>query len=203
MNRLERKSKSVAIGLRAKTGRAVAVVLGGRVEAPQILKRVELRLVDPAFPETGQPYHEVLDLPWDKAQMAVRKIASRIKTTASKEIGRLVREAQAEGAIVCEIGIVGAGERNLEKIGSTHIRAHAAEGVLFRAVLEAGAVANDVPNRRFDERSLEKIAETELKLSPERIKAQLAEMGRSVGSPWRADEKAAAIAAWLALSKQC
>ena len=121
---------------------------------------------------------------------------------ASKQIGRLVREAQADGAIVCEIGIVGAGERNLEKIGSTHIRAHAAEGVLFRAVLEAGATANDLPNRRFDERSLDKIAETELKLSSTRIKAQLAEMGRSVGSPWRADEKAAAIAAWLALSNQ-
>lgn len=202
MNKLDRKSRSVSIGLRAKTGRAVAVVLGGSVDAPQVLKRVEIGLVDPAFPETRQPYHQVLDLPWEKAQVAVRKIASRIEKVASKEIGRLVREAQAEGAIVREIGIVGAGERNLEKIGSTHIRAHAAEGVLFRAVLEAGAAANDVPNRRFDERSLDKIAETELKLSPSRIKAQLAEMGRSVGSPWRADEKAAAIAAWMALSKQ-
>lgn len=200
MNKSARKSRSVTIGLRAKTGRAVAVVLGGSVDAPRILKRVEIRLVDPAFPETGQPYHEVLDLPWDKAQVAVRKIASRIEKTASKEIGRLVREAQAEGAIVCGIGIVGAGERNLEKIGSAHIRAHAAEGVLFRAVLEAGSAANDVPNRRFDERSLDKIAETELRMSTTKIKAQLAQFGRSVGSPWRADEKAAAIAAWLALS---
>ena len=195
-------SRLVSIGLRAKTGRAIAVVLGGRLDAPQVLNRVELRIADPAYPETSQPYHEVLDLPWDKAQIAVRKIASKIEKIASREIGRLVREAQAEGAIVCGIGIVGAAERNLEKIGSTHIRAHAAEGVLFRAVLEAGAAANDIPNRRFDERSLDKIAETELRLSTTEIKAQLAEMGRSVGSPWRADEKAAAMAAWLALSKQ-
>jgi hypothetical protein len=195
-------SRSVSIGLRAKTGRAIAVVLGGRFDAPQILKRVELRIADPAYPETSQPYHEVLDLPWDNAQVAVRAIASRIEKVASKEIGRLVREAQAEGAIVCGIGIVGAAERNLERIGSTHIRAHAAEGVLFRAVLEAGAAANDVPNRRFDERSLDEIAETELRLSTTRIKAQLAEMGRCVGSPWRADEKAAATAAWVVLSTQ-
>jgi hypothetical protein len=98
------------------------------------------------------------------------------------------------------VGIVGAGERNLEKIGSTHIRAHAAEGVLFRAVLEAGAAGNDLPNRRFDEKNLDKTAESELKVSSAKIKGTLAEMGRSAGSPWRADEKAAALAAWLALA---
>ena len=194
-----REGTSVSIGLRAKTGRAIAVVLGGRVDAPQVLKRVELKLADPAYPETSQPYHEVLDLPWDKAQIAVRKIASRIEKKTAREIARLVREAQADGAVVCGVGIVGAGDRNLEKIGSTHIRAHAAEGVLFRAVLEAGAAANNLPNRRFDERSLDQTAESQLNLSTAEIKAHLADMGRSAGSPWRADEKAAATAAWLAL----
>lgn len=192
--------RSVSIGLRAKTGRAIAVVLGGRLDSPQVLKRVELKLADPAFPETSQPYHEVLDQPWEKAQTAVRTIAARIEKLATKELARLVGEAQAEGAIVCGVGIVGAGDRNLEKIGSTHIRAHAAEGVLFREVLEVGAAANDLPNRRFDERSLDETAESELKLPIAKIKAHLAEMGRSAGSPWRADEKAAATAAWLALA---
>lgn len=198
--KLQIEDSLVSIGLRAKTGRAIAVVLGGRLDSPHVLKRVELKLADPAFPETSQPYHQVLDLPWEEAQVAVRKIASRIEKLASKELARLVREAQAEGAIVCGVGIVGAGDRNLEKIGSTHIRAHAAEGVLFRAVLEAGAAANALPNRRFDERSLDQTAEAELKLPIAKIKAQLVEMGRSAGSPWRADEKAAATAAWLALA---
>lgn len=193
-------SSSVSVGLRAKTARAIAVVLGGQIDSPYVLTRVELKLADPAFPETSQPYHEVLDLPWAKAQMAVRKIASRIEKLASKELARLVREAQAEGAIVCGVGIVGAGDRNLEKIGSTHIRAHAAEGVLFREVLEVAAAANALPNRRFDERSLDATAELELNLPIAKIKAHLAEMGRSAGSPWRADEKAAATAAWLALA---
>jgi hypothetical protein len=202
MTKSRGKKASVSIGLRAKTGRAIAVVLGGGVDAPHVLKRVEIRLHDPASPATFQPYHEVLDLPWDKAQVAVRKIASKIERIATKEIARLVSEAQADGAIVCGVGIVGAGERNLEKIGSTHIRAHAAEGVLFRAVLESGSAANDLPNRRFDERSLDKTAESELKVSTAKIKATLAEMGRSAGSPWRADEKAAATAAWLALASR-
>jgi hypothetical protein len=141
-----------------------------------------------------------MDLPWSKATVAVRRIASRIERVASRELARLVREAHKDGLIVGAVGIVGAGERNLEKIGSTHIRAHAAEGVLFREVLEFAAAANKLSSRRFDERSLEMTAELELKLPLAIIRARLAEMGRSVGSPWRADEKAAAIAAWLVLA---
>ena len=195
------QSSAVAIGLRAKTGRAIAVMLGGQLDAPRVLKRIELRLTDPGFPETMQPYHEVLDLPWNKAQASVRKIAAKIEKLARKEIAALVKEARAQGLVVSGVGIVGAGDRNLEKIGSTHIRAHAAEGVLFRQVLEAGAAANDLPQRRFDERTLDGTAELELNLPVARIKAKLAEMGRAAGSPWRADEKAAATAAWLALAK--
>jgi hypothetical protein len=195
-----KRQTPISVGLRAKTGRAIAVVLGGELDSPRVLKRVELKTADPSFPETSQPYHEVLDLPWEKAEAAVRKIALRIEKQASKEIARLVREVQAEGEVVCGVGIVGAADRNLEKIGSTHIRAHAAEGVLFRAVLEVGAAANALPNRRFDERSLDQTAESELKLPIAKIRAHLSEMGRATGSPWRADEKAAATAAWLALA---
>lgn len=190
----------VGVGLRAKTGRAIAVMVGGSLDSPRVLRRLELKLADPAFPETSQPYHEVLDLPWEKAQSAVRKIATRIEKLASKELARLIREARADGFEVCGAGIVGAGDRNLEKIGSTHIRAHAAEGVLFREVLEVAARANDLPSRRFDERGLDAASELELKRPIAEIKAHLAEMGRSAGSPWRTDEKAAATAAWLVLA---
>lgn len=194
------ESKAASIGLRAKTGRAFAVALTGPLNSPRVIKRLEFSVVDPASPGTYQPYHEVLDLPWEQAQKRVQKLARKIERVAAKALRSLVRELESEGFIVCGVGIVGAGERNLEKIGSTHIRAHAAEGVLFRQVLEVAAEANELPNRRFDERSLDQTVESELKLSLEKIKAQLAEMGREAGSPWRADEKAAATAAWLVLA---
>lgn len=128
-------SNTVSIGLRAKTGRAIAVVLSGPLNSSRVIRRVELSLVDPADPATHQPYHEVMDLPWEQAQVAVRKTAVRIEKLATKALARLVTELQAEGFQVRGVGIVGAGHRNLEKFGSTHIRAHAAEGVLFRQVL--------------------------------------------------------------------
>ena len=194
------KSQTASIGLRAKTARAIAVVLAGPLDAPRVVRRTELTLADPAAPATSQPYHEVMDLPWDKAQLAVKKIASRIEAVASKALARLVKEVQAEGYVVSGVGVVGAGDRNLERIGSTHIRAHAAEGVLFRRVLEVAAQENSLPSRRLDERSLDESAASELNLPVTKLKGQLAEMGRAVGSPWRTDEKAATIAAWLALA---
>ena len=195
------ESKTASIGLRAKTGRAIAVVLTGPITAPRVIKRLEFSVVDPAAPETYQPYHEVLDLPWEQAQKGAQKMARKIERVAAKALRSLVRDLESEGFNVRGVGIVGAGERNLEKIGSTHIRAHAAEGVLFRRVLEVAAEANELPNRRFDERSIDQTVESELKFPISKIKAQLAEMGRGAGSPWRADEKAAATAAWLVLAR--
>jgi hypothetical protein len=193
-------SEAVSIGLRAKTARAIAVVLAGPVDSPRVVRRVEVVLSDPAMPATSQPYHEVMDLPWERATVAVRKSAKKIESIASKALARLIGDAQGEGYAVRVVGIVGAGNRNLEKIGSTHIRAHAAEGVLFREVLEVAAAANKVRSRTFDQRSLDETAALELQLPIEKLKGCLGEMGRGAGSPWRADEKAAATAAWLALA---
>jgi len=194
------ESRTASIGLRAKTGRAIAVVLTGPLSSPRVIKRFEFSTVDQAAPETFQPYHEVLDLPWEQAQKATQKMARKIERVATKALKSLVRDLQAEGFNVCGVGIVGAGERNLEKIGSTHIRAHAAEGVLFRQVLEVAASANQLKNRRFDDRSIDQTVESELKLPLAKFKARLTAMGREAGSPWRGDEKAAATAAWVVLA---
>ena len=194
------RDETVSIGLRSKTARAIAVVLGGPLDKPRVMKRLELSLADPRVPATVQPYHEVMDLPWDRAKVDVRKTAAKIEAVASQALAHLVREMQKEGLLVCGVGVVGAGERNLEKIGSTHIRAHAAEGVLFRQVLEFAAAASGLPCRTFDERTLDETAARELERPLARLKAQLADLGKSAGPPWRADEKAAATAAWLAFA---
>jgi hypothetical protein len=193
-------SQEVSIGLRAKTARAIAVILAGPLGSPRVLRRAELILWDPAVPATGQPYHEVMDMPWERSKVAVQKIERRIERVASKALADFVRRAKADGFIVRGVGIAGAGDRNLEKIGSTHIRAHAAEGVLFRRVLEVAAATNHLQSSSFDERILEETAAAELRRPVGKLKTLLGEMGRAVGSPWRADEKTAATAAWLALA---
>jgi hypothetical protein len=190
---------NASLGLRAKTARAIAVILAGPLDSPHVLIRAELGLTDPNVPATGQPYHEVLDMPWQKAKESVRETATLIEAAATGSLASLLLQARQQRLEICGAGIVGAGERNLEKIGNSHIRAHAAEGVLFRRVLEVAAERNGLVSLTLAERDIERLAELELGRPATELNKKIAEMGRLVGRPWRADEKAAATAAWLAL----
>ena len=188
-----------SIGFKAKTGRAIAVVLCGPAESPQIAKRTELALTDPRVPETSQPHHEVMELPWDEAQVAVQPFVSAIERVATAALAQLVRELQSENLKVVGVGVVGAADRDLRKIGNPHIRAHAAEGVLFRQVLEAAAKANRLAKRSFTEQGLEESASTELGCTVAKVNGYLTRLGRAAGPPWRAEQRVAAMAAWLML----
>ena len=79
------------------------------------------------------------------------------------------------------------------------VLASAEKPSLFRKALEAGAAANDARCWTFPERQIENLAISRLWLSSGVLRGRLAEFGQRLGRPWRADEKAAAMAAWLAL----
>ena len=149
------------IGLKAKTGRAIAVVLRGPVEAPQVIKRTELMLTDPLVPATFQPYHEVMELPWAEAERKVAPFIRAIEKVAAKSLAQLVGVLQSEGLRIAGVGIAGSADRDLGKIGNYHIRAHAAEGLLFRRALEFAAQANKLPHRIFVEKGLQTQAASE------------------------------------------
>jgi hypothetical protein len=190
-----------AIGLKAKTGRAIAVVLRGPADAPQLNKRTELILTDPREPATFQPYHEVMELPWNESQIRVKPFIRLIEKVAAKALSDLIDEIQSEGLKVVGVGIAGSADRDLAKIGNYHIRAHGAEGLLFRQVLEFAAKANKLPHRTFIERNLQTQATSELGLTVARLNKSLASLGRSAGPPWRSDQRVAVTAAWLTLTR--
>jgi hypothetical protein len=194
-------SNLVAIGLRAKTGRAIAVVLGGPPDAPAVLAKTEIKLVDPKIPETAQPYHVVMELPWEESQRKVQKFARAIERVAKKAIADLTRQQRLVGNQVGGVGIVGAPDRELARIGNFHIRAHAAEGVLFRQVLNVAAEANSLKWQIFSDKDFERTAAAKLGPKASRVKRHIGELGRTVPAPWRADEKQAALAAWLMLQR--
>ena len=194
-----KKSNIVSIGLRAKTARAIVVVLGGTTEAPLVLTKLEIPLADPKIPATAQPYHEVMDLPWEESKQAVRKSAAAIEAIARKALKRLLKELHSQGMKVSGVGIVGAKDRDLARIGNYHIRAHAAEGLLFRRVLDLAADANGLKRRTFSDRELDQTAATELGAEAEGVRRKLNDLRHTVAPPWRADEKQAATAAWLVL----
>jgi len=194
-----KNSRLVTIGLRAKTGRAIIVVVGGTRDAPVVLYKGEIKLFDPKIPATFQPYHEVMELPWEQSQKAVQESARAIEAIARESLARLIAELRAGGMQVSGIGIIGTSDRDLSKIGNYHIRAHAAEGVLFRRVLDLAADTNKIKRRTFADRTLDTLMASELGRDHLSVKQKLTDLRRSVPAPWRTDEKQAAIAAWLVL----
>jgi hypothetical protein len=190
---------TVSIGLKARTGKAIVVVLSGPAVSPRVVTRTELVVTDPNIPATSQPYHEVMDLPWDEATEAVKPLTAAIEKVAAAALSRVVRDLRAAGLKVSAVGIAGSADRVLEKIGNQHIRAHAAEGILFRQVLESATKANRLRKRTFAEKDLEDLAALELGFTVAKLKQYLGEIGRSAGPPWRTEQRIAAIAAWLTL----
>ncbi len=64
----------VAIGLKARTGRAALVAVGGDVQVPQFIARVQLQLLpDGAW----APYHAAEDLAPSEARALVKRRASQ------------------------------------------------------------------------------------------------------------------------------
>jgi hypothetical protein len=196
----EQQAHIACLGLRAKTGRAIAVVVSGIKQARCGVSRMELSLSAANTPALFQPYHEVMNLPWEQAILAVRDAERSIVANAKRTLESVVHNLRTERLNLTCIAVVGAPERNLAAIGSPHIRAHAAEGVLFRHVWQVAAEAIDVPCFAFSEKGFESFAAARLRLPIDSLRARLAELGASLGRPWRADEKSAAAAAWLALA---
>jgi hypothetical protein len=190
-----------AVGFKAKTGRAIAVVLCGPADAPQLVKRSELILHDPRTPATFQPYHEVMDLAWKESERKVKPLVRTVEKIAAKALAELIHELRAQGLTVSGVGIVGSADRDLSKIGNYHIRAHAAEGLLFRQVLESAAHSNKLAQRTFVEKNLTTEAATERRCTVAQLNKQLKSIGEFAGPPWRSDQRIAATAAWLVLDR--
>ena len=196
------KNSMVTIGLKVKTGRAIAILLRGPADSPAVLKRGELILADSSAADTWQPYHVVMDLPWDEAEVAVKPTARIIRIAAFKAISEWAEDARTSGLALSGVGLVAGSLQDPSKVGSPHIRAHTAEGRLYREALERGADELKVFRRCFAERDLYEAAAAELGLSVAGLKERVSGFGAAVGRPWRADEKAASAAAWAVLARK-
>jgi broad specificity phosphatase PhoE len=185
-----------AVGFRVKSGYAVAIVLNGPAASPVPVARQIVELSDPEVEETRQPYHSG----FGEAETDTRVIARRvqiIERVASKSVSRLLdAHGAADG---WGAGLIVGSVIDPATVGNQHIRAHASEGRLFRTVLEHALSARGVPSFVVVEKRLDEIARRELGLTDDEIRRTVRAFGKVLGSPWRADDRAAATAAWMVL----
>ena len=185
-----------ALGFRVKSGYAIAIILAGNPAAPSAVARRVVELSDPAIAETRQPYHAGMG----RAESDPRKIARRraiVARCAKRSVIALLKDVAPEGG--ARAALVVGSVIDPGRVANPHIRAHASEGLLFRTVLEAWLRSQDVDCELVIDKQLASRAVRGLARSAPAIKRRVAEFGRSLGTPWRAEEKAAATAAWLVL----
>jgi len=184
----------MTLGFRVKSGWAAAVLLQKSRGAPLVRDSRVVELADPAVPHSRQPYHAALGTAQTDTA-AVRRLIRSIEGFSQRSIQRLVGEYRREGA-VRRAAVVVASLTDPASIANQHMRAHASEGQLFRAVLVAALERQGIKVRIVLERQVYDVLGKSLKRSASEAKRRVAAMG-DVVPRWRAEQKVAAAGAWL------
>jgi hypothetical protein len=187
-----------ALGLAPHSGWAVAVVLGGSAREPSVIARERLELTDAQLPGSKAPYHALEPLPLADAALQLARYQACAARLAGAAIAALLERTgpvRAAG-ILASSGRVGA---DLAAILASHALIHTADGNHFRAALATALEAHGVPVKRIAQRELPARAAAALAVDAPVLASRLAALGRGVGAPWGADQKAAALLAWLLL----
>jgi hypothetical protein len=191
--------KMMALGFRVKSGHAIAVALAGPLASPTLVAREVVLLSDPKVESTRQPFHEGFGTAHeDRAEIA--RLTAIVQQCARRSITDLLNDERLIGRVCRRAGLVVGSVIEPAKVGNLHIRAHANEGRLFRTVVEEALRAHAVACTIIVEKKLAAQAATALRRSDREITRAVADL-RAAGCPWRAEEKAAATAAWIALAE--
>jgi len=192
------KPQPAALGFRVKSGWAAAVLLTGPTRSPQLCDVRRIDLSDPRLPETRQPYHAAMG----KLETDTTKINRRVsvvRSIAQQSIATLLASYRQKGYAIRRAALAVGSQVDPDSIANAHIRAHAFEGQLFRSVLGEALQACRIRTEILVERNAYAQGAAKLKDSNDNVQRMIRDFGRVAQGPWRAEQKLAALAAWLAL----
>jgi len=193
-------SRREAIGFTVKSGWASVVLVAGSPTSPEILDSRRIELSDPLVPKSRQPYHEGFGTARKEGAELSTLVAS-VTRFGQQSVMELIQHFRSEGHELVGAGIVVGSLTPPDAIKNDHIRIHALEGQLFRQVIEEGLVRSQMRSSVWRERDLYGRAADILKVPEKNLRDILAKLGEAVKKPWRLEQKAAALAAWLTLAE--
>jgi hypothetical protein len=186
-----------ALGFRVKSGWAAVVLFTGPIGSPALRDNRVIDLSDPRFSETRQPYHAAMgQLEMDTTETNRRTDIVHRKTKQS--ITDLLSDCRRKGYSITRASLVIGSQLNPATIANPHIRAHALEGQLFCSALEDALRAHGIRTAIFLERDAYVRAAARLKRSSIDLRQAIQNFRRFAEGPWRAEQKLAAIGAWVA-----
>jgi len=193
-----------ALGFAPHSGWAAVLGMGLREGHLSVLVRERVEMSDPRDPGSKQPYHALEGLPIGKATKRLADYEATAATMAHQAIERLVEQLNGGGQQVIGVGILESSGRKGSSLADTlasHALIHAAEGNHFRNAIATAATRCVLAVSRVRARELDAEAAAAIGEAPETLRQALKELGREIGPPWGADQKAAALFAWLVLAR--
>ena len=187
-----------ALGFTVKSGWAATVLLIGSPASPRLADSCRIDLSDPAIPESRQPYHAGFGTARSSGA-ELKRLVSSVRRFGRRSVMSVV-ETYATGHAFTGAGLVVGSLNDPGRIANQHIRIHALEGQVFREVVEQALAAGGLPCSVWRERDLYGAAAKVLRDTEPQIRSMVTALGREIEGPWRAEQKAAAVAAWLVLA---
>ncbi len=187
-----------AIGFRVHSGWAALVIVAGSPGSPDVLRRRRLEIADRAIPGSKQPFHYAKELGLEKAQAYLDKCAEASDALARCGLEKAMADLRGFKVEACSI-VMSSGRPalSLEATLASHAAIHTAEGDFFRDAIARAAESSKLRCTRVKEKELLSTAAAAFSMGD--LEARLQALAKSLGPPWRQDEKYAALAAWLAL----
>jgi hypothetical protein len=193
------RAQTAAIGFRVKSGWATAVLLSGDPDAPCAVDRSIVELSDETVPQSRQPYHAATGKE-ETDPAKIRKRIAVVRRAANRSVRELVERHRSLVPGVRGATLIVGSVIDPESIANPHIRAHAYEGQLFRTVVADALDECGVASQVVTEREAYAKGAALLGRSEAAIRTTLDAMRAEMGRPWGADEKLAALAAWMTLA---
>lgn len=180
-----------AIGLRIKSGFAIAAIVHGGADGFVIEAIRKVLLSSEALPQSRFPYHPTIELPQRQGAALSEKAVNEVRRTAAREM----REVMAEFAGIKRAGMVVGSVIDPDSLGNPHVRVHALEGKLFREVVAEALEQQRIHCGVLVERDAYAKVAADVASSEPKLRTEIAALGQGRIRPWRSEEKLAALAA--------
>jgi hypothetical protein len=196
--------EAAALGFRAHSGWTAVVAVAGSPGRPVVLERRRIETADTAIPGSKQPYHAAERLGVERAETLIRQCRDSSTLLAMRAVSAMVAQLKQNGLTVVGAGILFASGRPLPDLAATlrsHALIHTAEGEFFREVLVRASEHCSLHVTKVKEREVWDRGTMVFRLPSADLQQRIGGLGRSLGPPWRQDEKLASLAAWIALAE--
>jgi len=191
-----------ALGFRSHSGWAALVAVAGSPGAPIVIERRRVQTADLGIRGSLQPYHAAKEMRFAEAEAYLDRCGAATRRMAQTAVSEAVAELAGKGyAVAAACVLLGSGRppTDLAATLRSHPVIHTAEGDFFRHALKTACESSGLPVLAIKEKALIEQAAATLRMSPDNLQLRVAALGKSLGPPWRQDEKLCAIAALLAL----